>query len=87
MAPARRAGRIWACTRLAKSAAWTRLKDMGVSRFSDLPRLVVRRTMGEEFHSVKAVTRLRLWSHLPRRSIWVLLPEPSMPSTMMSRPG
>ena len=87
MAPARNAGMICAWTRLAKSAAWMRLKDMGVSSSSILPFLVVRRTMGDEFHSVNTVTRFRLVSHFPSRSICVLLPEPSMPSTIISLPG
>ena len=72
---------------MAKSAAWTRLKDMGVSIPSSFPRFVVSRTMGEEFHSVNTVTNPRLLSHFPSRSNWVLLPDPSMPSTTISLRG
>ncbi len=39
--------------RLAKSAAWIRLNDIGDSKRRLLPRRVVDLTMGDEFHSLK----------------------------------
>src|SRR5712692_7843457 len=87
MAPACSAGMIWLYVRLAKSAAWMRLNDIGDSNCMRLPRRVVPLTIGDEFHSLKMTRYPWLTSHLRSRSSWVLLPEPSMPSTMISRPG
>ena len=41
-------------SRSTKSAAWIRLNDVGVSIFVFLPRLVMRFTSGDEFHSLNA---------------------------------
>ena len=43
--------------RSAKSVAWIRLKVVGVNISFFLPRRVVRRTSGEEFHSLKATAQ------------------------------
>ncbi len=40
--------------RSAKSVAWIRLKVVGVNISFFLPRRVVSRTSGEEFHSLNA---------------------------------
>src|SRR6185503_3759438 len=72
--------------RSARSAACSSENEVGENRCLFLPRLVVCRTTGEEFHSVKATRYPRLTSHLCSRSSWVLLPEPSMPSTIKSFP-
>src|SRR6266542_5865354 len=87
MAPAFRAGRIWAWMRLAKSAAWMRLNDMGESSRRFFPLRVVAFTIGEEFHSVNTTRYPWLTRHLCSRSSWVLFPDPSIPSTMKRRPG
>src|SRR3979411_745867 len=78
---------IWLYVRLAKSAAWIRLNDIGDSSCMRLPRRVVPLTIGDEFHSLKITRYPWLISHLRSRSSCVLFPEPSMPSTMISRPG
>ena len=59
---------------------------VGVRRFFFLPRLVASRTSAEEFHSVKKTCWPRASSHFCSSLIWVLFPEPSIPSTTMSRP-
>src|SRR6266536_1715289 len=78
---------MWAFVRLAKSAAWMRLNDIGDSSRRFFPRRVVDCTMGEEFHSLNTTRYPWLTNHLWRRSSWVLFPEPSNPSTMKSFPG
>ena len=74
-------------TRSAKSVAWMSEKVRGVSILRRLPRRVVCRTIGDEFHSLKTTGYPSSRSHSSSRVSWVLLPEPSMPSTMKSRPG
>jgi len=44
-------------------------------------------TSSEEFHSVKKARKPRAWSQRCSSASWVDFPDPSMPSTMMSRPG
>ncbi len=87
MAPASRAGMICELIRLAKSAEWIRLNVMGVRLRVFLPRLVVLLTIGDEFHSLNTTRYPSLTSHLWSRSSCVLLPDPSIPSTMKRRPG
>ena len=57
---------------------------MNISFF--LPRRVVCRTSGEEFHSLKATAYPCERSQWLSSEIWVDLPEPSMPSTTISLP-
>src|ERR1051326_6234346 len=64
-----------------------RLNVIGVSIFFFLPRFVTSRTSGEEFHSLNEATYPSDSSHLCRSDSWVLLPDPSIPSTMKRRPG
>src|SRR5690349_12081631 len=73
--------------RSAKSVAWIRLKEVGVNISFFLPRRVVSLTKGDEFHSLKATAKPRSRNHCERRAIWVDLPEPSIPSTIINRPG
>src|SRR5215472_8604305 len=51
-----------------------------------LPRLVVSRTSGDEFHSLNATPMRCDRSHWLNRDSCVDLPEPSMPSTTTSLP-
>src|SRR5580765_6375039 len=73
--------------RSAKSVAWMRLKEVGVNISFFFPRRVVSRTRGDEFHSLKATAKPRSRSHCESNASWVDLPEPSMPSTTINRPG
>src|ERR1700688_4763519 len=54
--------------------------------FFFLPRLVVSRTRGDEFHSLNATAIRCERSHWLNKDSCVDLPEPSMPSTTMSLP-
>src|SRR5207302_1106051 len=54
--------------------------------FFFLPRLVVSRTSGDEFHSLKATAMRWERSHWLNKDSCVDLPEPSIPSTTMSLP-
>src|ERR1035438_8530098 len=72
--------------RSAKSVQWMRLKVVGVNISFFLPRRVVSRTSGEEFHSLKATAKPCERSQWLKRESWVDFPEPSMPSTTMSLP-
>jgi hypothetical protein len=58
----------------------------GVNMFFFLPRRVVSRTSGDEFHSLKATAMRCDRSHWLNSESWVDLPDPSMPSTTMSLP-
>src|SRR5689334_20650589 len=87
IAPARSGGRIVRSSRSAKSAAWIRLNVRGLSNRLALPYLVVSRTSGEEFHSLKYAQYPIEVIHLRSKSSCVLLPDPSMPSTTNSLPG
>src|SRR5712692_9343719 len=87
MLPARNGGRICRSVRSAKSVACSRLKVVGVNMSFFLPRLVVSRTRGEEFHWLNTTPRPRDRSHWLSSDNWVDFPEPSMPSTMISLPG
>ena len=66
--------------------AWIRLNVTGVNMFFFLPRLVVSRTSGEEFHSLNATAMHCDRSHWLSSESCVDLPEPSMPSTTISLP-
>src|SRR5215831_12918959 len=72
--------------RSAKSVACSKLKVVGVSIFFFLPRRIVSRTRGEEFHSLNATAIICERSHWLRRESCVDLPEPSMPSTIINFP-
>jgi hypothetical protein len=85
--PAFSGGTIWYVSRSAKSTACSRLKVVGVSRSFFLPRFIARRTSRDEFHSVNRTWKPRAVSQRSSRRSWVDFPEPSMPSTVMSRPG
>src|ERR1039457_5566016 len=63
-----------------------RLKVVGVNISFFLPRRVVSRTSGEEFHSLKPTAKPCERSQWLKRESWVDFPEPSMPSTTMSLP-
>jgi hypothetical protein len=52
MPPALSEGTISRSTRSEKSVAWMSEKVSGVSSLLRLPRRVVARTIGEEFHSL-----------------------------------
>src|SRR5687767_9716609 len=78
---------MWRSLRSAKSVAWIRLNVIGVSMRFFLPRRVTSRTSGDEFHSLKYVPYPSDCSHVCSNASWVLLPEPSMPSTTKRRPG
>jgi hypothetical protein len=64
-----------------------RLKEVGVNISFFLPRRVVSLTSGDEFHSLKATAKPRNRSHCESKAICVDLPEPSIPSTTINRPG
>src|SRR6185369_9110548 len=72
--------------RSAKSVAWIRLKVVGVNISFFLPRRVVCRTSGEEFHSLKATAYPCDRSQRLNSDICVDLPDPSMPSTTINLP-
>src|ERR1039458_5373526 len=63
-----------------------RLNVVGVNISFFLPRRVVSRTSGEEFHSLNATAKPCERSQWLNRESWVDFPEPSMPSTTMSLP-
>ena len=67
--------------------AWISENVSGVSSLRFFPRDVVVRTMGLEFHSLNTTRWPWLRSHCASSVSCVLLPEPSMPSTMNSLPG
>src|SRR3984957_8683290 len=73
--------------RSAKSAACNNENVVGVSSRRCLPRRVADFTSGEEFHSVKCNRYPPISSQRFSRYSWVLLPEPSVPSTTISAPG
>src|SRR5512147_153575 len=73
--------------RSAKSVAWIRLKEVGVNISFFLPRRVVSLTSGDEFHSLKATAYPRRRNHWESNATCVDLPEPSIPSTTIKRPG
>ena len=79
-------GTIYRSRRSAKSVAWIRLKVVGVNICFFLPRRVVSRTKGEEFHSLKATAMPSERSQWLSSDNCVDLPEPSIPSTTMSLP-
>src|ERR1051326_1795787 len=64
-----------------------RLKVVGVRSSRFFPLLVALFTRSEEFHSLKKILSPCSSSHRLRRWIWVDLPDPSSPSTAISRPG
>src|SRR3954468_2956613 len=64
-----------------------RLNVVGVSSCRFFPLLVADFTSSEEFHSLKKTLRPCTSSHFLSKWICVDLPEPSSPSTAMSRPG
>ena len=66
--------------------AWIRLNVTGVNMFFFLPRLVVSRTKGDEFHSLNATAMLCERSHWLNNESCVYFPDPSMPSTTISLP-
>src|SRR5690242_14142725 len=72
--------------RSAKSVACSRLNVVGVNISFFLPRRVVWRTSGEEFHSLKATAYPCDRSQWLRRESCVDLPEPSIPSTTINFP-
>src|SRR5579871_979684 len=72
--------------RSAKSVAWIRLNVVGVNISFFLPRRVVCRTSGEEFHSLKATAYPCDRSQWLNRESCVDLPEPSIPSTTINLP-
>src|SRR6185369_16521247 len=78
---------MYCSRRSAKSVAWIKLKEVGVNISFFLPRRVVSRTSGEEFHSLKVTAYPRRRSHCESSEICVDLPEPSIPSTTIKRPG
>src|SRR3984893_14047453 len=78
---------MYCSRRSAKSVAWIKLKEVGVNISFFLPRRVVSCTSGEEFHSLKVTAYPRLRSHCESSDICVDLPEPSIPSTTINRPG
>src|SRR5580700_9929281 len=63
-----------------------RLNVVGVNISFFLPRRVVSCTSGEEFHSLNATAYPLERSHRLRSESCVLLPEPSIPSTIISLP-
>src|SRR5438128_424853 len=73
--------------RSAKSVAWSRLNVIGVSAFFFLPAFVAALTSADEFHSVTNTRWPSAASHFASRPSWVVLPEPSIPSTTNSFPG
>src|SRR6202022_744132 len=74
-------------SRSAKSVAWRRLNVIGVSAFFFLPVLVAALTNADEFHSVTNTRWPSALSHFASSASWVVLPEPSIPSTTNSLPG
>src|SRR6185369_4223414 len=78
---------MYCSRRSAKSVAWIKLNEVGVNISFFLPRRVVSCTSGEEFHSLKVTAYPRLRSHCESSDICVDLPEPSIPSTTINRPG
>src|SRR5829696_5444720 len=64
-----------------------RLNVVDVSSWRFFPLLVADFTNSDEFHSLKNTFRPCTSSHFWSRWICVDLPEPSRPSTAMSRPG
>src|SRR5262245_9185534 len=60
---------------------------MGVSAFFFLPVFVAAFTSADEFHSVTNTRCPSALSHFARSPSWVVLPEPSIPSTTKSFPG
>ena len=66
--------------------AWIKLNVTGVNMFFFLPRRVVSRTNGEEFHSLNATAIRCDRSHWLSKESWVDFPDPSIPSTMISFP-
>src|SRR6266542_555138 len=63
------------------------LKVIGVSEFFFFPVLVAALTSAEEFHSVSTTGCPAALSHFASRASWVVLPDPSIPSTTNSFPG
>ena len=57
-----------------------------MNMFFFLPRLVVSRTSGDEFHSLNATAMHCACSHWLSKASCVDFPEPSMPSTTISLP-
>src|SRR6202049_3630601 len=74
-------------SRSAKSVACSRLNVIGVSAFFFLPVLAAAFTSADEFHSVTNTRCPSAISHLASSPSWVVLPEPSIPSTTNSFPG
>src|SRR6478609_5466587 len=85
--PALSGGMILYSSRSAKSVACSRLNVIGVSAFFFLPAFVAALTSADEFHSVTNTRCPLAVSHLASNPSWVVLPDPSMPSTTNSRPG
>src|SRR3954471_8490621 len=85
--PALSGGTILYRRRSAKSVAWSRLNVMGVSAFFFLPVFVAAFTRADEFHSVTKTRCPSAFSHFASSPSWVVLPDPSIPSTTNSLPG
>src|SRR5215831_10561421 len=85
--PAFSGGMILYSWRSAKSVACSRLNVIGVSAFFFLPVFVAALTRADEFHSVTKTRCPSAVSHFASSPSWVVLPEPSMPSTTNSLPG
>src|SRR6266481_388844 len=85
--PALSGGMILYSSRSAKSVVCSRLNVIGVSAFFFLPAFVAAFTRADEFHSVTKTRWPSALSHFARSASWVVLPDPSMPSTTNSLPG
>src|SRR6266566_816622 len=73
--------------RSAKSAACSSENVVGVSNRRCFPRRVADFTSGDEFHSVKCKRNPPISSQRLSKYSWVLLPDPSVPSTTINAPG
>src|SRR3954468_15646698 len=85
--PALSGGIILYSSRSAKSVACSRLNVIGVSAFFFLPVFVAAFTRADEFHSVTKTRCPSALSHFASSDSWVVLPDPSIPSTTRSLPG
>src|SRR5690349_12644512 len=85
--PAFSGGMILYSRRSAKSVACSRLNVIGVSAFFFFPVFVAAFTRADEFHSVTKTRWPSAISHFASNPSWVLLPDPSIPSTTNSLPG
>src|ERR1700682_110342 len=85
--PALSGGMVLYSRRSAKSVACSRLNVIGVNAFFFFPVLVAALTRADEFHSVTNTRWPSALSHFASSASWVVLPEPSIPSTTNSLPG